>query len=92
VLAGLKSAGWTVVWGSGDLNRSATEMVEASLIASPELTVGEPIVPRDRATYLASALWVTSALWSSSALSLSNRVVITRFLEMLRPEWEILLL
>jgi hypothetical protein len=92
VVTGLRAAGWTVVWGSGDLNRSATDLEEAALIASPDLTVGHPIVPRDMASYLSSVLWITSALWSSSALSMSHRVVMTRFLAMLPPEWEILLL
>lgn len=92
IVAAFRRAGWTTVWGLGDLDESPDAVQVASLLASPGMTVGHPIIPLDRARYLSMMLWVTSALWSSSMLSPLQRQVASAVLRSGPVEWEVLLL
>lgn len=91
VIASLKEAGWNIVFGIGDLNKSADEIQEASLLGSPNLSVGRALISREQAWYLSGMTWITSALWSTGMLSPIHRQVAATLLRSV-SNWEILLL
>jgi hypothetical protein len=82
----LKLRGWESVWG---VELSEDEGAIA-LMYHPDLSLGIPVINREKALHLSTFIWLAFALWSRGMLNPANRWVAARMLEVGPPQRKVL--
>lgn len=85
-----RRSGWQVVWAEGDADGGVSP--QGRLVYGPELTIGQPALPRETAAFLSTQIWMTYLLWSKGMLSPIHRQVAAAVIRGAVPHIEVLML